>query len=149
MTKNISYSIILLTLIIIISTNLTCKMPASSWGRGGPLFLQVHYTNRLSTISNQDLTRLLKGKVRNFSEIGGSSRAIHLYSDSSISDKMRTEFPDIDPEISDMNNSELRSKRSFLGITDIRGLKPFFKTLYIDNRLPWGKKNRDYTLASK
>ena len=44
-------------------------------------------------------------------------------------------------------NKILSSNRSFLGTSDVQGVFPFFKVLYIDNLLPWGKINSDYTIT--
>lgn len=69
-----------------------------------------------------------------------------IYADSVIADRLLKEYPGLRCTVRPFNNDSLAAVPGFLGISDLRGLKPFFKTLYIDRTLPWGTIGDDYTL---
>ncbi|HNW31033.1 MAG TPA: hypothetical protein PKN50_21330, partial [Spirochaetota bacterium] len=103
-----------------------------------PLFIQVHVTNSLGNISSAQLKRILAGEVANFRDIGGRNMPVRIYVDSEIAKKVIKEYPGLNCRVQSFNREYLASERGFLGISDLRGLRPCFKVLYIDKTLPWG-----------
>ncbi len=140
------------TIIIWLVTTLlyiSCLNRESSGREKGPLFLQVHFTNPLSDISAAQLKRILSGQIDNFKDIGGPKRRIRIYTDRLIHNRVKNNYPALKSTKADFRkNTVLSSKKSFLGISDINGLMPHFKVLYIENTLPWGKINSDYSLSA-
>ncbi|HPV42881.1 MAG TPA: CapA family protein [Spirochaetota bacterium] len=113
-----------------------------------PLFIQVHVTNSLGNISSAQLKRILAGEVANFRDIGGRNMPVRIYVDSEIAKKVIKEYPGLNCRVQSFNREYLASERGFLGISDLRGLRPCFKVLYIDKTLPWGKIGDDYSLEN-
>ncbi len=111
-----------------------------------PLFIQVHAANPLSNITPADLKKILSGSVTNFKEIGGRNIAVRIYADGPIAAKLAKAYPGLRFRVQSFDRESLVSERSFLGISDLRGLRPCFKVLYIDRTLPWGKIDSDYYL---
>jgi hypothetical protein len=111
-----------------------------------PLFVQVHAANPLSNISSSQLTKVLAGDVSNFRDIGGRNIAVRIYADQHIAAKLTKAFPGLRCKILFFENNPPASERGFLGISDLRGLRPCFKVLSIDKILPWGKIGDDYAL---
>ncbi len=110
------------------------------------LFIQVHAANPLTNISSSDLKKILSGEITNFKEIGGKNIPVRIYTDSPIAAKLGKAYPGLRPRVQSFDRESLASERGFLGISDLRGLRPCFKILYIDRTLPWGKISNDYSL---
>jgi hypothetical protein len=126
---------------------LSPSLPAASKIAGeGPLVLQVHVTNPLSNISSTDLGRILSGRAGNFKEIGGKEMRIHIVADRRISARLEKAYPRMKFTVRAFDEERVLSDRGFLGLSDVRGLAPCFKALYIDNTLPWGKILDDCSL---
>jgi len=114
----------------------------------GPLFVQVHFTSEVRSITIQQLDEILSGKITNFKKLGGPDRGLDLFCDEAVYGLLVKKYPARTMgKASFQNDRHLRGSRSFLGISDSRGLAPCFKTVYIDNRLPWGEIRNDYTLV--
>jgi hypothetical protein len=111
-----------------------------------PLFIQVHPTNPISNISQQDLMNLLAGRVLNFTQIGGTNEPIRFFVDPRIAESLKRSFPALKLEARAFDDEKVKSNRRFLGLSDLRGLRPFLKTVYIERTLPWGRIKRDRTL---
>lgn len=111
-----------------------------------PLFIQVHTTNPLGNISSSQLKKVLAGEVTNFKEIGGRNLPVRIYADSAIAAKLAKAYPGLRCRVISFDKESLASEKGFLGISDLRGLRPCFKVFYIDKTLPWGKISDDYTL---
>jgi len=138
-----------LILIFSILSFFYCNDVCSFNSKKGPLFLQVHFTNPISNITNAQLKDLLSGKINNFKGLGGKYKNIQIYVDKAVSKKVKEFFPDLDFSTVEFNfKKSIISNRSFLGISGLNGLKPYFKVLYIDNALPWGKLHKDYSLST-
>ncbi len=126
----------------------TCSAIVSACvGPKGPLFVQTHFTSGIQSISKKQLFAILSGKITNFSQLGGENRTIELYVDNPIVAIIKNNFSAIKYTVVPFSFTEaLVGNRSFLGISDVRGLRPYFKVLYINNVLPWGKINKKYEL---
>ncbi len=111
-----------------------------------PLFIQVHAANPLSKITSANLKKILSGKVTNFKEIGGGNIPVRIYADVPVASKLAKTYPGLRFGTQSFNKESLASERGFLGISDLRGLRPCFKAIYIDKTLPWGRINDDYSL---
>lgn len=81
------------------------------------------------------------------------SQKVKIYTDKGISSLIKERFPVLETITADFQNEcksgrgKISADRNFIGISDSRGLTPCFKTLYIKNRLPWGKRESDYRLT--
>jgi poly-gamma-glutamate capsule biosynthesis protein CapA/YwtB (metallophosphatase superfamily) len=111
-----------------------------------PLFIQVHAANPLWNISSADLKKVLSGSVTNFKEIGGRNMAVRIYADGPIAEKLARAYPGLRFRTQSFDRESLASERGFLGVSDLRGLRPCFKAVYIDMALPWGRISDDYSL---
>ncbi len=111
-----------------------------------PLFIQVHTASPLLNISSADLKKILSGSVINFKEIGGRNMPVRIYADCPIAEKLAQTYPGLRFRTQSFDRESLASERGFLGISDLRGLRPCFKALYIDRTLPWGKIGDDYSI---
>jgi poly-gamma-glutamate synthesis protein (capsule biosynthesis protein) len=143
MQKNIS-SIILSILISFISF---CDNPLVARGAGRPLFIQVHITNPLSDISSEAAKRICSGKAARFSDIGGENRPMRIFVESGIAGEIKKSYPALQCGARPFTDRRLMADRSFMGISDVRGLTPCFKILSIDGLLPWGKKLEDGSIV--
>ncbi len=113
----------------------------------GPLFIQLHYTSRITNISSSQLFDILNGRISNYSQVGGSGGEIKLFCDSPVCGIIREKYPRARMvEDRFRTNLKLQENRSFFGISDAGGLMPGLKILYIDKKLPWGRLNDDYSL---
>ncbi|MBP7735555.1 MAG: CapA family protein [Spirochaetes bacterium] len=121
--------------------------PAYSFGSSRrPMFIQVHATNTLGNISSSQLKKILSGGVTNFKEIGGKNTPVRIYADSAMKAKLSREYSRLRFKTISFDRESLASERGFLGISDLRGLRPCFKVLYVDRTLPWGTIGDDYSL---
>ncbi len=142
--KSKRYIFIMLTLVL---TALVLSEPTYSIGSlQRPLFIQVHAANSLSDIKSADLKKILSGAVTKFKEIGGANTPVRIYADSAIAVKLAREYPQLRFTTRSFDRESLASERGFLGISDLRGLRPCFKAIYIDKTLPWGRIGNDYSL---
>jgi hypothetical protein len=113
-----------------------------------PLFFQVHFTNPLSRISASDCRRLLAGSVRGFKEIGGPAMPVHLRTDAAIAGVLGKSHPAPGNTAVSFDDESIMSDRHFLGISDLRGLRPCFKVLAVDGAYPWGSLSGDSTIST-
>lgn len=130
-------SIALLTLIL---SALIGDNPSEARSAVRPLFLQVHITNPLSDISSDDVKRICSGTITRFSDIGGLYKPMHLFADSGISGEIKKSYPALRCNARSFSDGRLMANRNFIGISDVRGLRPCFKILSIDGILPWGRR---------
>ncbi len=124
---------------------------SSQTGNKGPLFFQVHFTNPLNSISIGDAKKILNGDSSILKIAGNNGKKIkcHIFVDSHIEKTVRENYPNLEFTVKDFNRSDNAGNRCFLGISDLRGLKPYYKILYIDNVLPWGRLKEDYSIDKK
>lgn len=130
---------------VLLYSGICCPL-FSSQHETGPLFVQFHFANPVSEISEVTLNKMLKGKLTSFSQMGGENRKISVYVHKSAADIVKKLYPSLSFKIADFA-AELAADRSFIGISDVSGLSPFFKTIYIGNTLPWGKISDSYILS--
>ncbi len=109
-----------------------------------PLFIQVHITSPVSRISSADLRALLAGGPA----LPGSSgrRGARIFADSAIADGLRRAYPSLSVTTRSFADEGLMADRGFIGISDLRGLRPWFKAVYLDGALPWGRLGEDGSL---
>jgi len=123
-----------------------CGLPAFA---EGPLFIQTHYTNHLCGINPGRLETLLSGRAKTYRDLGGGSETLRIYADSRIAPELARAYPALRITVRDFSTDDsLASIPGFLGISDVRGLRPHFRALSIDGTLPWGRLREDYSLAS-
>ncbi|MCP4136355.1 MAG: hypothetical protein GY754_35620 [bacterium] len=148
MKKTISIHIRLYFLLMILAAAIPrCSAANSNSSSHGPFFIQVHFTSPLSSLSAAAVEDILHGRIKNFKQLGGPNRRISLYADSSIYERLLKKYPGLRARQANFNsNRKLAANRSFLGISGIPGLKPHFKIMYVDNSLPWGRLQKEYTL---
>jgi hypothetical protein len=113
-----------------------------------PLFFQVHVTNPLSRISASDCRHILAGTVRGFKEIGGPAMPVHLRTDTGIAGTLGKNHPALRNTAISFDVESAASDRQFLGISDLRGLRPCFKVLAVDGGYPWGSLNGDASISA-
>ena len=141
------YRILFIIILHLIVLAQGCAPARSSRSSGAPLFIQVHYTNPLSGITLEAAERLLSGKAHNFKDIGGPDRPLHVRVDQAMEKNVRKKFPRLKFQAASFESDTLMADRSFVGLSDIRGLRPCYKILYIGGTLPWGRLRDDYSLA--
>ena len=113
----------------------------------GPLFIQVHFTSPLVNITPGQARAILCGRVSNFRDIGGRQGPVHLYVDRGAAGQVRAACPHLEFSTASFSEqSGLAHDPFFMGISDVSGLRPCFRILYIDGNLPWGRAGKDYTL---
>ncbi len=140
-------------LIILLSFFYFCNSAGSSDRERGPLFFQVHYGSTLFNITEGEMREFLSGKTSRVKRKIGKQGKIRIYVDKNVSSLVKKEFPALKTITGDFTdqcktgNREITGNRNFMGISDLRGLAPCYKTLTIDKKLPWGKLEPDYTLA--
>lgn len=123
-----------------------CGLPASA---EGPLFIQTHYMNHLGCITAGRLEALLSGRAKIYRDLGGGSEMLRIYADWRIAPELARAYPALRFSVRDFSTDDsLAAMPGFLGISDVRGLRPHFRALYIDDTLPWGRLRDDYSLAS-
>jgi poly-gamma-glutamate capsule biosynthesis protein CapA/YwtB (metallophosphatase superfamily) len=111
-----------------------------------PLFFQVHVTNPLSRISASDCRRILAGSVRGFKEIGGPDMPAHVRVDEAIAGALGSSYPALKNRAASFDSECSGGDRQFLGVSDLRGLRPCFKVLAVDGSYPWGAIDGDYAI---
>lgn len=121
----------------------------SSGASRKPLFIQIHAANPLSNMPSSQLKKILSGEVTNFREIGGTNMPMRIYADEAVAAKLSKTYPGLRCRIQSFGKESLASERGFLGISDLRGLRPCFRLLSIDKTLPWGTINDDYSLDER
>ncbi|HPG51231.1 MAG TPA: CapA family protein [Spirochaetota bacterium] len=121
--------------------------PTEARGTLRPLFFQVHLTNPLARLSRSDSNRILAGSVRGFREIGGPDMPVHLRVDPAIAEMLAKSHPSLRCTPVPFDDESAMSDRQFLGISDLRGLRPYYKLLPVDGCLPWGKTGEDAVIS--
>ena len=111
-----------------------------------PLFIQVHITNPVSRISSSDLRRLLAGDPAPLRTVGRSGKPARIFADGAIADGLARSYPSLRCAARSFADEGLMGDRGFIGISDLRGLRPWFKPLYVDGVLPWGSIREDGSL---
>ena len=113
-------------IILLLSFCVICYSVGCSNVKKGPIFIQTHFTNAISSISLKDIKQILNGTITNFNSIGGKNVPITIYIDKKIFSAIKNYFPKIKATPYDFSFNTIVSKRSFLGISDINGLRPYF-----------------------
>jgi len=104
------------------------ESPAIHAGSGGPLFVQVHFTSEITGITGKQLARLLAGDISDFSSRRGRSRPVRLYVDAPLADILKTKYPKCGARSVSFDSwNSLAADRSFLGVSDVRGVRPYFR----------------------
>jgi hypothetical protein len=130
-----------------------CNSAGSSPAEKGPLFVQVHYSSPHDSLALNELKALLSGKTFTVTEKNRKREKVTVYADKNISSLLKKKYPTLETVTADFRrecrsgNRKTAGNRTFVGLSDSRGLAPCFKTLAIENRLPWGKRERDYSLT--
>ncbi len=137
---------------LVLSAMMACSVlvwhaPTEARGPLRPLFFQVHVTNPLTSISISDCRRILAGSVRRFGEIGGPDMPAHLRVDPVIAGSLAKSHPSLRCTRVSFDDESAVSDRRFLGISDLRGLRPCYKLLAVDGGLPWGRIAEDYAIS--
>jgi len=134
---------VLIFLLTLILHALIGNLPATARTTIRPLFIQVHVTNPLSDVSSGDIKRLCSGTATRFSDIGGANKPMRIFTDSRISGEIKKSYPALRCGVRPFSDDRLMADRNFIGISDVRGLRPCFKVLSVDGVLPWGRKLDD------
>jgi hypothetical protein len=111
--------------------------------------IQVHYANPIDTISPEQLSGLLEGKADNFSRWGGPDIPVHIQVDAVMAETVRKAYPRLRFRTASFTgDASLSADRSFLGISDRRGLHPRFRFLPVNGRCPWGRVRDDRSIEA-
>ena len=111
-----------------------------------PVFIQLHITNPLSNISESDLGQILSGRIGNFAQLGGMGGKIRFFADPGVAEELKKSYPGLKLDERSFDDEAIMSDGRFIGLSDVRGLRPFFKTAYIGHTLPWGRIRDDRSL---
>ncbi len=125
---------------------LSC-MPAAC-GQRGELFVVAHFTSPIDSISKEQCDGILGGDGTDFNDPGRKGGpAMRLAVDERVAASFARAYPKAAARTARFDEDEsLAADRSFLGVCDVRGLRPHFKVIAIDGVYPWGRRSRDYTL---
>ncbi|MBN1532860.1 MAG: CapA family protein [Spirochaetes bacterium] len=112
----------------------------------GPLFVQVHFTSPREGLTERELDGILKGGGTSLEGTAGGG-AITVYVHAPQADLVRRRYPGLAFRVRDFADPSLGRERGFLGISDVSGLRPWFRCLSVGGSLPWGRVADDYTLG--
>lgn len=143
MRKKIALAVFIASLV-----SLYCRETKSSGFKEGPLFIQVHYMNRITGITLQEALRVLEGRPGSMKDFPGREGKPRIYCDREIHEALKAKYPALTCTVESFKKAlALGEIRPFLGISDVRGLMPHFRALAVDGILPWGRVNDDYTIT--